>query len=848
MRIQTRRAGVKGKRPSVDDLLQGELAYNYFDGTLNIVQDTGGVGVATRLISINNVPPGNTWFVATNGDDLNQGNSSDFPFLTIKKATGVATSGDVIKVDGGTYIEDNPIVMQDFVTLAGADLRNTLIQPLNKGLDLIQLGQATTVQDVSFIGEAENSAAVIAYRPLVGVASDRFFDAARLIRRNLKYIKNEAVGFTTSALSGFAGSITDQDVNTLSDNVSNIFLAIAHDITRGGNSKCIGAAKTFFNEDGSPIGFTATNAEATIATLDHSFKIARSVINNVPAGQSPVGTAITVTAAEYDNVTGLATITTSGPHGLQLQDAVKLVGLGFTCPGGGSETTFPSGSYGYHFDVLRVISSTQFETPVGISTLVHTYTSGGTVQEINNFREDFFQVRDLSIQNDPVSLWNRAPDGCANVLSAVNTCIGIVTSTLQSYLDNAGLGTAAPLPWAGLTTTYPGNAGAGQSDPDAIPSQGVGIIRKGPYIINCTNFVKNSIGARVDGFNADEGDKENDLGIQGSFNVDSYTQFNQGGIGVSVSNGAYCQLVSIFTICCDTAISASKGGQLDLTNSNSSFGTRGLVSIGVGDAGSSSEDRYTAFVHSGNNRGKDTITLSGVGSFRPYNGQAVYFDKIYKTVEDILVTNGGEGYTLPPRVTVQSPTGPGNAISAQATSTIDSQGRVVSVNLLSQGLQYEFAPSITITPQSGDTPSVSAAATAIMTPIYYGIESATEPSAGVSTVSLAQALNNDVGIGTTAYFSRQSLQVASSHTFEYIGAGNTIEFAYPSRGGVSNQENEVVKENGGELVYTSTDERGNFRVGDGVIINQTTGTISGRDYSNSLFVQITPIILALGGD
>ena len=82
----------------------------------------------------------------------------------------------------------------------------------------------------------------------------------------------------------------------------------------------------------------------------------------------------------------------------------------------------------------------------------------------------------------------------------------------------------------------------------------------------------------------------------------------------------------------------------------------------------------------------------------------------------------------------------------------------------------------------------------------------------------------------------------------FRSAGNTIELAYPSRGGVSIQENEVVKEEGGEVTYTSTDERGNFRIGDGVIINQTTGSISGRDYSKSLFVQVTPFILALGGE
>ena len=111
-----------------------------------------------------------------------------------------------------------------------------------------------------------------------------------------------------------------------------------------------------------------------------------------------------------------------------------------------------------------------------------------------------------------------------------------------------------------------------------------------------------------------------------------------------------------------------------------------------------------------------------------------------------------------------------------------------------------------------------------------------------------QNLNNDVGVGITVFFARQSFQIVSSHSFQYIGAGNTIETAYPSRGGVTIQENEVIKIDGGEVTYTSTDQAGNFRIGDGVEINQATGTVSGNIYIKSLFTQVTPFILALGGD
>ena len=163
---------------------------------------------------------------------------------------------------------------------------------------------------------------------------------------------------------------------------------------------------------------------------------------------------------------------------------------------------------------------------------------------------------------------------------------------------------------------------------------------------------------------------------------------------------------------------------------------------------------------------------------------------------------------------------------------------------LSSGSQYEVVPAVTFSGGGG----ADAAATAVLDPIYYEVGEATEPSAGISTLTLVQNLNNEVGVGSTVFFARQSLQIVSSHSFQYIGAGNTIELAYPSQGGVVIQDNEVIETDGARVVYTSTDQSGNFRIGDGVEINQSTGTISGSIYVKSLFSQVTPFILALGGD
>ena len=738
--IRIKRSAVAGKKPTTSDLQLGELAVNFNDGKVFLKQDTSGVGVGTRIVEVGagtTTFAGKTLFVTENGNDDNDGLNEGNAKATIKSAVAAASEGDTVKVFPGTYVENNPINLPDNVSVEGTELRRCVVTPQNGGQDLFYVSQGCHLTDLSFVGAAAtNNSAAVSFRPLAGVSTDRFFDAARLIRENIEFIADETIGYLES--TDYQNPAISVDNASFRTNINHAMRSTCHDITRGGNSKSIGAGQSYFTGDSLTSGIGATH----IAALEYSVGIARSCINNI----------------------------------------------GFS------------------------------------------KTSGG------NYQTNYTQVKDLSIQSDGASY---DIGNCANVLSAVTVCVGIVTGIIQNGINGVAAAT-------GFTTNFPGNSGAinsGILDASLSPLQGTGIITKGPYIRNCTNFIPDSIGARIDGFNADEGDQINRIGVQGSFNVDSYTQYNQGGIGVSVSNGAYCQLVSLFTICNDIAVSASGGGQLDLTNSNSSFGTQGLIASGRADETSKCIDRYTGIVTSTAAVSQSQIVVSGVGSNRPYDGQAIFFDKKYNVVRKIDITNGGSGYTSAPTVTVAAPTGPGVAVRSTASATVEN-GVVTAVTILSNGSQYEVVPAVTFSGGGG----ADAAATAVLDPIYYEVSSSTEPSAGISTLTLVQNLNNEVGVGSTAFFARQSLQIVSSHSFQYIGAGNTIELAYPSQGGVVIQDNEVIETDGARIVYTSTDQSGNFRIGDGVEINQSTGTISGSIYVKSLFTQVTPFILALGGD
>jgi len=366
----------------------------------------------------------------------------------------------------------------------------------------------------------------------------------------------------------------------------------------------------------------------------------------------------------------------------------------------------------------------------------------------------------------------------------------------------------------------------------AFPPDGsAGIITQSPYIRNCTNFIPNSQGLKVDGSHAE--------GLK-SMNVDSYTQYNQGGIGVTISNNGYAQLVSIFTICNVTGITAVSGAQCDVNNSNASFGTRGLVASGVGTV------NQTGAVSVAGIEADNKITVGSLTS-RPFTGQAFYIGELFNEVRSITVTNAGSGYTStnPPEVSMTAPTGPGGA-TAEGVAEVNGFGMITSVKINATGSQYRGAPTVTIAdPLSGTT----AEGTAVMSPVYYTINSATPVTAGVSTITIDQTLPSaeGVGIGSTVPFAKQSLILASSYTFEHVGSGLDINTARPSKGGVSIPANQAISEEGGKVVYTSTDEKGNLKVGDNFTINQQTGDISGDAFKKSIQSQLTPLIIALGG-
>ena len=687
----------------------------------------------------------NVIYVAEDGLDTNDGRRASTAKRTVKAAAAIAVNGDVIRVAGGIYPEQNPISLPQNVSVDGDDLRNTKIIPQNTGADLFHVDNGCLIQNCSFVGAA-NTGAMVAYHPPREVLN-RFNKDAGVHT----FVSGVTNAITASA--GASGSFTAASGTTYNPTTGNLILEIgSHSLTTS-NKVTIADNGVVFTCDldnhaseksyprstdpASGVALTIDAVSGTTITVNIG-KVKSAEAVHVSSWN---GATLGVTEFDYSSKSGVATVTVGTNHGL-----------------------------------------TAGVTQIGFRT-----ESIGLKCSTDNFNKAKYYPR---VGTDPY----------------VGTLIAIASTTTTTFTANIGV--------AGIGSEY------------------VGFITQSPYVRNCTNFVPDSIGMQING--------ERARGLK-SMVVDSYTQYNENGIGVSITNNGYGQLVSIFTICPNIGIYCGSGGQCDLTNSNSSFGNKGLVAQGIGTVGYSAQLASNAIAED------NTFVLSGLGTFRPYSGQVLYVGELFQDVDSVTVTNAGSGYTSaqPPVVTISNPSGPGG-IAADGVAVISGFGSVTGVNLIANGRQYRSSDTVTVTiapPTSG----VTATASAAMQPSYYTINSATTPSGGISTVTVDQTIPAAIGIGSTVPIARQSLILASSHSFEYIGTGVTIAQARPSQGGVTIPENQVISLEGGKVVHTSTDERGNFLIGDDFIINQQTGTIAGDSFNKSIQATLTPLIIALGG-
>jgi len=961
--------------------------------------------------------------------------------------TGITTTA---KLDVGIGATLTRIASQGITSVT--DLSGNLVKNIHP---IAGIGTTLPTRTLDVAGDLRVRGEIIDSNNAVGYAysvlsssgtpgiTGRFLDGANLLLRNKDFIAAEVVGFITSTAGPFGAAGTAFDYGTAGRingpkkckrDIGLIIDAIAFDITKGGNSASVGAGSSYYNGvvlqylDDSvtiPPGLSAGYVKrATIAGISSIAYIAKYVINNaeLPTSyQSAVSQLIdSDIAADGDSNTN--------PNGCSnVVSAIgSCVGIVTTIISNGLSAAprinYPSGKLewkplgpriGNEWFVNKLGSDTNGGTGPGdafltIKKAVSIAQPGDTIKVYAG----------LYIEDGPISL---------------NERVAVVGEDLRRTLVTTRDKTDLYYVKRGCYISQ--QSFIGESNPGkamvSFPTQGYGYADgteqnwQSPYVQNCTNFVPDSIGMRIDGDRA---------GGFKSMVLDAYTQYNQGGIGVSITNFGYAQLVSLFTICCDTAVFCDTGGVCDLNNSNCSFGNYALVSNGAtplqytgtitsipsGDnidsltinVGVGASQAYidsaellrlnkdfiasetvgfvtstagpfgaagTVFDYGGSLIGReicrrdskliveaiasDILNLGnlnsinaglayrdsidgsltylpetsppptglstgyvkqaelsminyiagistyivqnvgiptsyqvGVGSFaqvkdytksysanvnsfissragiitsiigigttaapakilpkgqRPYDGQIAYIDTQYYFISSIQITNPGSGYSnqAPVEVVIDLPPNSNYFIPAEAAifeTDVTSQGTIGSIQILVSGTGYNInnPPNVVIAGPPGV--GTTATAVAVLEKYFFHPTGSTTVSAGgTTTVTFDEFITYPVGVGSTVYFYQSSKIIASSITFEYVGTGINIVNAIPSKGAVPITDNQIVATNGGQVPFTSTDQGGNFRISEGITINQNTGTISGQAFSKSLQAEVTPLIIAL---
>jgi hypothetical protein len=744
------------------------------------------------------------------------------------------------------------------------------------------------------------------------IISGRFYDAANLIRLNLDYIANETIGFLTStnyknpAFTIVNSSGIATDIVNCKDDIKNILKAITYDITRGGNSRSVGAGLSYYN--GNTLIHINTNdingysvKDATIVAITTAAQIARYVINNLPAPKSYQGIGSIPLIRDFtlqdDPIVGFNT----DPDGCSnVVSAITVcAGIVTTIIGGGPSAApninnpegkvvwAPSGADSRNIIYVSKYGNddnngrTEGAAKLTIGAAAVIAQPGDTIMIKSGVYAENNPIglrTDVTVSGQDLRLVTIYPQNDDDVFYVRRGCL---VENLSFAYSKDPYDEAAPIVITGAAVAFPppagiGGARSGYLDPGPATEGPTGRWRS-PYIRNCTNFMTNSIGMKINGDHATASTIGNDLKCMV---CDSFTQYNENGIGVSISNNGYAQLVSIFTINCNIGIYCDSGGSCDLTNSNSSFGNYGLVAVGLGST------EFTGRVGTypsnrtqpGADAATDTVGFTSVfdSQFiprRPYDGQAIFFKIDLENYSDTITTglsttilqqpmvqvqsvqvlNGGSGFSAinPPTVIIrdssdlsQNPKGP-QGIIAEVSPTIDPiSGSITAIDVVNSGRNYLPTQNLEVFIDGGDL--VGAAATIITQPIYYTVDTATETTnVGVTTVTFNEFIPYELFGNEEVYFKRISRILTSSHSFEYIGTGTNINTATPFQGAVPIKENEVVALDGAQIPFTSTDQKGNFDIGEGFQINQPTATIRGRDFSKAIQAEVTPLILAL---
>ena len=386
----------------------------------------------------------------------------------------------------------------------------------------------------------------------------------------------------------------------------------------------------------------------------------------------------------------------------------------------------------------------------------------------------------------------------------------------------------------GLTGTPANSGGTGKAAVVSLDPTG-NISTASPYCQNCTSVNAGATGIEIDGALHRYNNPNSNISILGN----DFTQINSDGRGVHALNNGRGEMVSIFTYYCDKSFYTSGGGFIRGLNCSSAYGEEGAVAEGeyyeevpveFTTRGRMLEFNSTSFVGGSNDENNLVIgqTLSGNTSgatatifFLQTSAKYIYIESVTGTFtkgETVTATKADSStytFNLTTNFGVPSPSTQGDSgIQGFLVPIKSTDGTLSSTGVIK--LASNFFTGYT----GGDGDST-----------YYRITQVSDEDTSAQTaiikinpgITSVKAKADGTTVRQTIRFSNVRL---TGHDFLDIGTGSFTDTNYPNNVGQTqpaDQDDEVHEREGGRVYFTSTDQKGDFRVGNLFKIQQATG-------------------------
>ena len=355
------------------------------------------------------------------------------------------------------------------------------------------------------------------------------------------------------------------------------------------------------------------------------------------------------------------------------------------------------------------------------------------------------------------------------------------------------------------------------------------ITTSSPYVQNCSSVNAGATGIRIDGNIHSAGNK--------SILANDFTQINSDGIGVHCLAGGRGEMVSVFTYYCAKSFYAHSGGFIRGLNCSSAYGEKGAVAEGtlstevpvsVISRGEMLKYATSGFVGAATESDvADTLATSGTPTAAAIvgdtSGATATIIRTNISLDFLHITGRSGNFQQGEVCTVTKDNsstfqltldaGHGDSSAAQTGQ----QGPLIAVDSTDSTLTSATAITVGANVQfAGDS-------------THYRVSAVSETNTSAKTAlirltSSVTSLNAIADNTTTTITNNFSNVRLTGHDFLDIGTGDFSTTNYP--GGPSqpaDQSDEVDEVTGGRVYFTSTDQQGDFRIGDLFRIEQATG-------------------------